>query len=73
MLIVVFLPNSSLFRYTHQDFIYCQRQACIMSPKDPFATREAEKYEKPIASRELILALIEKNGRPRWATYLYPQ
>ena len=35
-----------------------------MSPKDPFATREAEKYEKPIASRELILALIEKNGRP---------
>jgi ribonuclease R len=36
----------------------------LMSPKDPFATREAEKYEKPIASRELILALIEKNGRP---------
>mgnify|MGYP001159310255 FL=1 len=35
-----------------------------MSPKDPFAAREAEKYEKPVASRELILSLIEKNGRP---------
>lgn len=35
-----------------------------MSPKDPYAAREAEKYEKPVASRELILALIEKNGRP---------
>lgn len=35
-----------------------------MSPKDPFASREAEKYEKPVASRELILSIIEKNGRP---------
>ena len=35
-----------------------------MSHQDPFAEREAGKYEKPIASRELILSLIEKNGRP---------
>lgn len=35
-----------------------------MSPKDPFAERESEKYDNPVASRELILSLIEKNGRP---------
>lgn len=32
--------------------------------KDPHAQREAEKYGKPIPSRELILELIEKTGRP---------
>lgn len=32
--------------------------------KDPFAQREAEKYEKPIPSRELILELLEKGGQP---------
>ena len=32
--------------------------------RDPFALREAEKYEQPIASRELILHLLAQNGRP---------
>ncbi|BCG65533.1 MAG: ribonuclease R [Methyloprofundus sp.] len=31
---------------------------------DPFAQREAAKYEQPIPSRELILELIEKTGKP---------
>jgi len=31
---------------------------------DPYAQREAEKYENPIPSRELILQLIEKIGKP---------
>jgi len=31
---------------------------------DPYAQREAEKYQNPIPSRELILELIEKIGRP---------
>lgn len=31
---------------------------------DPFAQREAEKYENPIPSRELILQLIEEIGKP---------
>ncbi|NOQ65160.1 MAG: ribonuclease R [Methyloprofundus sp.] len=31
---------------------------------DPYAQREAAKYEQPIPSRELILELIEKGGRP---------
>ncbi|MDP3010565.1 MAG: ribonuclease R [Methylococcales bacterium] len=34
------------------------------STKDPFAQREAEKYENPIPSRELILQLIEQQGKP---------
>ncbi|MDP3838353.1 MAG: ribonuclease R, partial [Methylococcales bacterium] len=34
------------------------------STKDPFAQREAEKYENPIPSRELILQLIEQKGKP---------
>ena len=36
----------------------------FMSTKDPFAQREAEKYENPIPSRELILQLIEQAGKP---------
>ncbi len=32
--------------------------------QDPFAQREAEKYERPIPSRELILQLIEEVGKP---------
>jgi ribonuclease R len=36
----------------------------FMSTKDPFAQREAEKYEHPIPSRELILQLIEQSGKP---------
>lgn len=31
---------------------------------DPFAEREAEKYEHPIPSRELILQLIQQTGKP---------
>ena len=31
---------------------------------DPYAQREAEKYENPIPSRELILQLIEETGKP---------
>lgn len=34
------------------------------STTDPYAQREAEKYENPIPSRELILQLIEEIGRP---------
>jgi ribonuclease R len=34
------------------------------STKDPYAQREAEKYENPIPSRELILQLIEQAGKP---------
>ena len=32
---------------------------------DPFAKREAEKYENPIPSREYIMEILEKEGRPR--------
>lgn len=32
--------------------------------KDPFAAREAEKYERPIPSRELILQLLKEQGVP---------
>lgn len=32
--------------------------------KDPFYNREAEKYDSPIASRELILEYLEKNAKP---------
>ncbi len=32
--------------------------------KDPYAQREAEKYENPIPSRELILQLIDEVGKP---------
>ena len=35
-----------------------------MSQKDPFLQREAEKYENPIASRELILELIKGHEKP---------
>ncbi len=34
------------------------------SLKDPFAAREALKYLKPIASRELILQYLKKRGKP---------
>jgi len=34
------------------------------SGKDPFAEREAQKYENPIASREFILDMLEKAGVP---------
>ena len=32
--------------------------------EDPFAQREAEKYENPIPSRELVLQLIQQSGKP---------
>ncbi|MFA5983285.1 MAG: ribonuclease R [Methylococcaceae bacterium] len=34
------------------------------STKDPYAQREAEKYENPIPSRELILQFIQHMGKP---------
>lgn len=34
------------------------------SPADPYAAREAEKYDNPIPSREFILQLLENEGRP---------
>ncbi len=34
------------------------------STKDPYAQREAEKYENPIPSRELILSALEHAGKP---------
>ena len=34
------------------------------TPKDPHASREAQKYEHPIPSREFILQMLEKEGRP---------
>lgn len=37
---------------------------------DPFAAREAEKYEKPIPSRELILQLLEERGSPAKKNHL---
>ncbi|MCW8864018.1 MAG: ribonuclease R [Colwellia sp.] len=35
-----------------------------MTLNDPHAKREAKKYEKPVASRELILSIIEKCSPP---------
>lgn len=35
-----------------------------MSQQDPFLQREAEKYDNPIASRELLLQIIEAHVRP---------
>ncbi len=32
--------------------------------RDPHADREASRYEKPVASRELILEMLEDQGRP---------
>ena len=32
------------------------------SPKDPYARREAAKYDKPIASRELIMQVLDEAG-----------
>ncbi len=32
--------------------------------KDPFAAREAEKYDSPVASREFILNWLEAHGKP---------
>jgi ribonuclease R len=32
--------------------------------QDPHATREADRYENPIPSRELILEILEKDGKP---------
>ena len=32
--------------------------------KDPHADREAEKYENPVPSRELILKVLDDQGKP---------
>ena len=34
------------------------------SDTDPHAAREAEKYERPIASREMIMELLDEQGEP---------
>jgi len=41
-----------------------KKSAGFSSTKDPYAQREAEKYENPIPSREHILQLIEHGGKP---------
>jgi ribonuclease R len=41
-----------------------QRKARDFKIKDPYAEREAEKYERPIPSRELILQVIKEQGVP---------
>jgi len=41
------------------------------STKDPYAQREAEKYENPIPSRELILQLSNKRAN-RWLARILP-
>ena len=41
-----------------------------MTLNDPHAQREAKKYQKPIASRELLLSLIEKSSPPPTFTTL---
>lgn len=41
--------------------------------KDPYASREAEKYEKPIPSREYIMELMAKIGEPVTYEYLREQ
>ncbi|MFK2873350.1 ribonuclease R [Dyella lipolytica] len=38
------------------------KTAAAKRPHDPFAKREAERYEQPIPSREAILALLEERG-----------
>ena len=40
--------------------------------RDPHAEREKEKYEKPVASRELILKVLEDVGRPQTREQLEP-
>ncbi len=35
-----------------------------MTENDPHQQREADKYEKPVASRELLLSMIEKSNTP---------
>ncbi|WP_394752706.1 ribonuclease R [Crenothrix sp.] len=41
-----------------------KKELDFTSAKDPYAQREAEKYEQPIPSRELILQLIEHRSKP---------
>ncbi len=41
-----------------------KKTADFTAKNDPFAEREAEKYENPIPSRELILELLEETGKP---------
>ena len=45
--------------------------AKFKSKKDPYAEREAQKYENPIPSREFILEYLAERGRP--ATFLQLQ
>lgn len=42
-----------------------KRKTSTATVKDPYAKREAEKYEQPIPSREYILDYLEKIGTPQ--------
>ena len=47
----------------NQRFFYLSRELNLKY-QDPFAQREAEKYERPIPSRELIVQIIKEQGVP---------
>lgn len=51
--------------FTHQDMtLKAKKNNGFNLAHDPYAQREAEKYQNPIPSREHILQLIEHYGRP---------
>lgn len=55
--------NSETLRATHEpDSLPLKKNR--KRSKDPHAKREADKYQHPIASREFILQLIQKQGKP---------
>ena len=36
----------------------------LVTHQDPFSQREKQKYENPVASRELLLSIIEDSAQP---------
>lgn len=62
--------------YYIDQFTPNEPEKTIMSKKskkrDPFAKREAQKYEHPIPSREYIMQQLEEEGRPVSFENLYP-
>ena len=52
--------------------IYLQKTSIelILNKKDPHHKRESAKYEKPIASREFILSILEQKGFPMTFTQM---
>ncbi|KRG44121.1 exoribonuclease R [Stenotrophomonas pictorum JCM 9942] len=54
-----------------QSFVRGRRKpAPVSTIDDPYASREAERYEQPIASREAILQVLERCGGPQNAEEL---